>query len=184
MTNENLIIELLQEIKQEQQKMNQRLDKIEQRFDRVDQNINFLAAEIGKLKMVNHSQAMHEQAKPAKQQLVLNGQMSDETLKNSVQGTGSLEHLEELWKNVLVRVGQEISKPSFETWIKSTKLLSYNSSDATVTISAPNSFARDWLENHYMHLIKCILTELTGEELLINFVDQKTRTDFDLPKTN
>lgn len=79
--------------------------------------------------MVNHSQAMHEQAEPAKQKLELNGQMPDEILKNSVQVTGSLEHLEELWKNVLVRVGQEISKPSFETWIKSTKLLSYNSSD-------------------------------------------------------
>ncbi len=94
---------------------------------------------------------------------------------NTVKEISSLEHLEELWNNVLAQVEQKISKPSFETWLKSTKLLSYNGSGSTVTIAAPNSFARDWLENHYIHLITGILTELTGEDLLIKFVVQKTR---------
>ncbi|MER1999439.1 MAG: chromosomal replication initiator protein DnaA, partial [Lysinibacillus sp.] len=75
----------------------------------------------------------------------------------------------------------KITKPSFETWLKSTKLLSYAGSN--VTIAAPNSFARDWLENHYVHLITGILTELTGEDLYIKFVVQKdnTQDDFELP---
>ncbi|MFC7687411.1 chromosomal replication initiator protein DnaA [Ureibacillus sp. GCM10028918] len=92
-----------------------------------------------------------------------------------------MEHLEELWKNVLAQVEQKISKPSFETWLKSTKLLSYKGSN--VTIAAPNSFARDWLENHYVHLIAGILSELTGEDLLIKFVVQKDQDDdsLDLP---
>ncbi|MDN4494158.1 chromosomal replication initiator protein DnaA [Ureibacillus aquaedulcis] len=92
-----------------------------------------------------------------------------------------MEHLEELWKNVLAQVEQKISKPSFETWLKSTKLLSYKGSN--VTIAAPNSFARDWLENHYVHLIAGILSELTGEDLLIKFVVQKDQDDdsVDLP---
>ncbi|WP_431028529.1 chromosomal replication initiator protein DnaA [Lysinibacillus sp. LZ02] len=92
-----------------------------------------------------------------------------------------MEHLEQLWNNVLAQVEQKISKPSFETWLKSTKLLSYKGSN--VTIAAPNSFARDWLENHYVHLITGILTELTGEDLLIKFVVQKDRgtEDFELP---
>jgi len=102
---------------------------------------------------------------------------------NTVKEISSLEHLEELWNNVLAQVEQKISKPSFETWLKSTKLLSYNGSGSTVTIAAPNSFARDWLENHYIHLITGILTELTGEDLLIKFVVQKNQDsdDFDLP---
>ncbi len=52
-----------------------------------------------------------------------------------------------------------------------------------MTIAAPNSFARDWLENHYVHLITGILTELTGEDLLIKFVVQKDQDadDFELP---
>ncbi|MFF5997038.1 chromosomal replication initiator protein DnaA [Lysinibacillus sp. KU-BSD001] len=92
-----------------------------------------------------------------------------------------MEHLEQLWNNVLAQVEQKISKPSFETWLKSTKLLSYKGSN--VTIAAPNSFARDWLENHYVHLITGILTELTGEDLLIKFVVQKDQgaEDFELP---
>ena len=92
-----------------------------------------------------------------------------------------MEHLEELWNNVLAQVEQKISKPSFETWLKSTKLLSMKNTN--VTIAAPNSFARDWLENHYIHLITGILTELTGKDLLIKFVVQKDQDsdDFDLP---
>ena len=97
-----------------------------------------------------------------------------------MKGRKSLEHLEQLWDNVLSQVEQKISKPSFETWLKSTKLLSYKGTN--VTIAAPNSFARDWLENHYVHLITGILTELTGEDLLIKFVVQKDQDsdDFDL----
>ena len=92
-----------------------------------------------------------------------------------------MEHLEELWDKVLLEVEQKISKPSFETWLKSTKLLSYKGE--TVTIAAPNSFARDWLENHYVHLIAGILSEFTGKDLLIQFVVQKDQNidDFDIP---
>lgn len=92
-----------------------------------------------------------------------------------------MEHLDELWNKVLARVEQQISKPSFETWLKSTKLLSYKGTN--VTIAAPNSFAREWLENHYVHLIAGILSELTGEDLYIKFVVQKDQDneDFDIP---
>ena len=95
--------------------------------------------------------------------------------------TNRLDHLEQLWNNVLSQVEQKISKPSFETWLKSTKLLSYTGSN--VTIAAPNSFARDWLENHYVHLITGILTELTGEDLYIKFVVPKDQEveDFNIP---
>ena len=92
-----------------------------------------------------------------------------------------MEHLDEIWSSVLAQVETKISKPSFETWLKSTKLLSYQND--TVTISAPNSFARDWLENHYVHLITGILSELTGSDLLIKFVVPKDQDmdDFQLP---
>ena len=92
-----------------------------------------------------------------------------------------MEHLDELWSGVLAQVETKISKPSFETWLKSTKLLSYQ--DDTVTISAPNSFARDWLENHYVHLITGILSDTTGDDMMIKFVVPKDQDmdDFQLP---
>ena len=93
-----------------------------------------------------------------------------------------MEHLEELWSSVLAQVEQKISKPSFETWLKSTKMLTYQGE--TVTIAAPNSFARDWLETHYVHLIAGILTELTGEGLSIQIccTERSNMEDFSLPK--
>ena len=98
-----------------------------------------------------------------------------------MKGRKSLEHLEKLWNAVLTQAEQKISKPSFDTWLKSTKLLAHNGTN--VTISAPNSFARDWLEQYYIHMITGILNELTGEDLLIKFVVQKDQNsdDFELP---
>lgn len=99
------------------------------------------------------------------------------------KGGTVLEHLEELWIEVLSKVEQKISRPSFETWLKSTKLISYG--EENVTIAAPNSFAKDWLESHYVHLITGILSELTGEDRIIHFIVPKNmeENDFMLPKS-
>lgn len=93
-----------------------------------------------------------------------------------------MEHLKDLWSEVLANVEKKISRPSFETWLKSTRLKSYG--EEYVTIAAPNSFARDWLENNYVHLLTGILSELTGEDRLIQFVVPKDmeEEDFSLPK--
>ena len=93
-----------------------------------------------------------------------------------------MKHLEELWTKVLLQIEERISRPSFETWLKSTKLISYE--EEVVTIAAPNTFSKDWLENHYVHLITGILSELTGEDRLIKFIVPKDmqENDFMLPK--
>ncbi len=70
-----------------------------------------------------------------------------------------------------LKLNKKFQNQALKHGLKSTKLLSYKGTN--VTIAAPNSFARDWLENHYVHLITGILTELTGEDLLIKFVVQK-----------
>ncbi|WP_432353698.1 chromosomal replication initiator protein DnaA [Sporosarcina sp. A2] len=93
-----------------------------------------------------------------------------------------MEHLENLWQEVLSKVEEKISRPSFETWLKSTKLLSYGAEN--VTIAVPNSFSKEWLESHYVHLITGILSELTGEDRLIHFVvpEDMAEKDFAVPK--
>lgn len=40
----------------------------------------------------------------------------------------------------------------------------------TLTITAPNEFARDWLEERYSQLISGILYDITGEELGVKFI--------------
>ena len=38
----------------------------------------------------------------------------------------------------VIKIEERISRPSFETWLKSTKLISYE--EEIVTIAAPNTF--------------------------------------------
>ncbi|YCA43683.1 chromosomal replication initiator protein DnaA [Bacillus sp. JZ8] len=79
-----------------------------------------------------------------------------------------MENIHDLWDKALVEIQKKLSKPSFETWLKSTKAHSLQGSSLTIT--APNDFARDWLEAHYGNLISETLYSLTGEELEIKFI--------------
>lgn len=79
-----------------------------------------------------------------------------------------MENILDLWNQALAQIEKKLSKPSFETWMKSTKAHSLQGD--TLTITAPNEFARDWLESRYLHLIADTIYELTGEELSIKFV--------------
>src|SRR5699024_5696532 len=79
----------------------------------------------------------------------------------------NLENIEELWALTLENIKEHISKPSFETWLKDTKANKLD--EDTLTIAAPNEFARDWLEGRYTNLISDILLEITGARLTIRF---------------
>lgn len=74
------------------------------------------------------------------------------------------------WDQVLQTLKSKISAPSYETWLKSTKL--YSLEGDNLTILALNEFARDWLEGRYTHLITTALYELTGKEYRVSFTVQ------------
>ncbi|WP_181350766.1 chromosomal replication initiator protein DnaA [Thalassobacillus sp. CUG 92003] len=86
-----------------------------------------------------------------------------------------MENITELWDNTLEKIKEKISKPSFETWLKATKAHSLN--DNTLTITAPNEFARDWLENQYEGMIVETLYEVTGAELNTRFIIPENKED-------
>lgn len=79
-----------------------------------------------------------------------------------------MEKIDDLWNSVLERIQQSISKPSFETWVKSTKAHSLQGNAFVVT--APNVFNRDWLEGHYTTLTTDILKDITGKEMDVYFI--------------
>ncbi len=80
----------------------------------------------------------------------------------------SLENIHDLWNRALDQIEKKLSKPSFETWLKSTKAHALQGD--TLIITAPNDFARDWLESRYSNLIAETLYDLTGEELDVKFI--------------
>jgi len=88
-----------------------------------------------------------------------------------------VKQLDNLWQKVLDVIETKISKPSFETWLKSTQVSSLDKDD--ITIIAPNEFARDWLESRYSTLIQDTLYELVGEKMNIHFIIPTTSEDYE-----
>ncbi|WP_243292743.1 chromosomal replication initiator protein DnaA [Bacillus sp. FJAT-47783] len=89
-----------------------------------------------------------------------------------------MENIADLWNRALGEIEKKLSKPSFETWLKSTK--AHTLQGDILTIIAPNEFARDWLESRYLHLIADTLYELTGEAIGVKFIIPQNQNDEDL----
>lgn len=94
-----------------------------------------------------------------------------------LKGGISVENISDLWNNALANIEKKISKPSFETWLKSTKAHSLQGD--TLTVTAPNEFARDWLEERYSQLIAGILYDITGEELGVKFIIPQNQNEME-----
>ncbi|GEL07556.1 chromosomal replication initiator protein DnaA [Salisediminibacterium halotolerans] len=88
-----------------------------------------------------------------------------------------MENLNDLWEQALTKIEDKVSKPSFDTWFKFTKADTLDQSTNTITVVAPNEFARDWLENRYFGIITETLHELTGAELHAKFILPKDEND-------
>ena len=74
---------------------------------------------------------------------------------------------EELWQNALSQIELSVSKPSFATWFKGTRILDLN--EGIVTIAVPNGFAKEWLENKYHKSILKSLRDAIPEIRSINY---------------
>lgn len=51
----------------------------------------------------------------------------------------------EIWRNVLINLGGEMPRASFETWVRDTVPVHYE--DGILQVAARNAYARDWLES-------------------------------------
>src|SRR4030043_35409 len=75
---------------------------------------------------------------------------------------------EELWQAVLAQIQLNISQANFATWFKDTDVVSYK--EGEILISAPNSFAKEWLENKYGKTILKIIYNLDKEVKDIKYI--------------
>lgn len=89
-----------------------------------------------------------------------------------------MDNIDALWDQVLSHMEKKVSKPSYDTWLKSTKASSLQGD--TLVITAPNEFARDWLEGRYTHLIASVLYEVVGEELIVKFIIPQNQNSNDI----
>lgn len=83
-------------------------------------------------------------------------------------GGATLENITDLWNKALSLMEEKVSKPSYDTWLKLTKAESIKND--TIMITAPNEFARDWLENRYLTIISDTLLDITGAKLKVKII--------------
>nr|WP_272128396.1 chromosomal replication initiator protein DnaA [Spirulina sp. CS-785/01] len=74
---------------------------------------------------------------------------------------------DQLWQEVLVRLQLQLKNPTFETWIQPATLQSWR--DRTLIIQAPNPFARNWLQKHYIPTIAEVVEDILGYSVEICF---------------
>lgn len=75
---------------------------------------------------------------------------------------------EELWKNVLGEMEVSLSKASFVTWFKDTKIISKE--NGQIVISVPNGFVKEWVQNKFNKRIFQCLKQIDNEIREINYV--------------
>lgn len=79
---------------------------------------------------------------------------------------------EDLWNQVLAKLEEQLSSPTFETWIKPTRISAL--SDEKLVLLTDNPFARNWLQKHYLAQISQVAAEVIGRavEVTITVNDQ------------
>ena len=80
----------------------------------------------------------------------------------------TIEELEIIWTHVREDVEPQMTKPSYETWLKPTR--PWKLEDNILFIEVPNEFARDLLESRYAPLIISTLKNYIPEELGLKFI--------------
>ena len=73
-----------------------------------------------------------------------------------------------IWTAVQEELRFQLAKPSYETWLKNTSLVSAEGS--SFRIGVPSKLAKDWLEDRFAGLIQETLQAVTGGEVEVDFV--------------
>jgi chromosomal replication initiator protein len=89
---------------------------------------------------------------------------------------------EQLWTQVLERLQLQLTRPTFETWIK-TAIVEQLENNCLV-IRTPNPFARNWLQKYYIKTIADVVQDILGQPVEIQLTvttgdDNSTTGDAD-----
>ncbi len=79
--------------------------------------------------------------------------------------------LESLWSQVLERLQLQLSRPTFETWIKTATVEQLENN--CLVVCTPNPFARNWLQKYYIKTIADVVQDILGHPVEIHLTVAK-----------
>ena len=88
---------------------------------------------------------------------------------------------DQLWSQVLERLQLQLSRPTFETWIKTA--IAEQLENNCLVIRTPNPFAKNWLQKYYIKTIADVVQDILGQRVEIHLTvtagDDDPNTDTD-----
>ena len=92
---------------------------------------------------------------------------------------------EQAWQSVIGQLQMEMPRASFDTWVRDTRVASYES--GVMTVGVRNAYARDWLESRLMDTVSGLLTGMMDRNVNVRFVitngNESTLVDDSAPET-
>ena len=70
------------------------------------------------------------------------------------------KRLEQVWQNCLQTIRENVNTQSFKTWFEPIKAVQLT--DQILTIQVPNKFFYEWIEEHYISLLRMAITRELG----------------------
>src|SRR6059058_2102252 len=74
---------------------------------------------------------------------------------------------EQIWQAAQEELRFQLSKPSYETWLKNASLVGREKND--FKIGVPTKLAKDWLEDRYSAMIKETLSAIVSGDVSVAF---------------
>ena len=81
-----------------------------------------------------------------------------------------MANAESTWQAALGELQLQMTKATFDTWVKQTHVVAHE--DGTFIVGVQNGYAKDWLENRLLSVIKRTLTGIVGRSVELRFVVQ------------
>jgi chromosomal replication initiator protein len=75
---------------------------------------------------------------------------------------------DEIWQTALGQLQMQMTRATFDTWVKNSRGLAYE--DGTFVVGVSSGYAKDWLENRLNPIIRRTLTGVMGRTVEVRYV--------------
>lgn len=76
---------------------------------------------------------------------------------------------QQAWQATIGQLQMELSKASFDTWVKNTQLISYEDASGTFALGAGNAYACDWLDSRLKSIVVNKLSGMMARTVSVEF---------------